>query len=315
MDVNGTAHCGLEAVVTPPSSPSSSRVSSPVPGPSPQAEPARPEVSVWKDIRNYYLRHGSQTRTESRSPLPLARCPICLENELDIQGLAPSCSSTSSEHNCEAAQVLICGHMVGAECLKAWWHTLLRRQEGQGQGKQLSCPVCRHGLHFRGCNHVIPSYRAPRSSPFHVAIDSPQPNAPPEGVVNGPADPAPYVEDVQAGLELDSLPLNRLARACPLTLLEGGIQPHLCNQCRLERAHRLAVMCEDEFHEVIMRKFRDMGIDLMEEAAHMVGVGKLIRERIVANIRREINAEQPSWGGASHCWGIGSGWRGRGEYA
>jgi hypothetical protein len=57
-------------------------------------------------------------------------------------------------------------------------------------------------------------------------------------------------------------------------------------------------MCEDEFHEVIMRKFRDMEIDLLEEAAHMVGVGKLIRERIVANIRREINAEQPSWGGS-----------------
>ncbi|GAB1318551.1 hypothetical protein MFIFM68171_08761 [Madurella fahalii] len=217
----------------------------------PQLGPARPEVSLWKDVRSFL-----EFSIVTGEPAPLAICPICQESELYVKGIPPSTECV----NREVAFVLICGHMVCEHCLLSWYRLCVSER------RLLSCPVCRHKVHYSGrdCRHAIRAF-----------------------IVPGPGNRyrAQAAEDIS------------YLEKCPRTLLEGGIQPERCDSCRFKRAVLLAAQVEQDVQDTVQRRLYAMVNSSPDEAALLLGVKFEVRDKILENLKEAMAAEYPSWGG------------------
>jgi hypothetical protein len=122
----------------------------------------RPETSFWKEVREYL-----ENRDDSlpRQIPPVASCPICLEAELDIQGLPSSSGNTA---DIQPALVTICGHMACRDCLIDWYVACLERRQ------VVRCPVCMHELQFAAddCPHIMIGYLLPGNDGVRFSDDA-----------------------------------------------------------------------------------------------------------------------------------------------
>lgn len=204
---------------------------------------------LWPDVRKYIQRKG---RIEPGKKAPIALCGLCQDSELDILGLPLSGETVCSM---KPAMITVCGHMACNTCLDAWYRTCIE------QGRQVTCPFCRHVLHFK-CKHKITGFLLPTISDL---------------------------------IPSEFFSFSSYLSHVPLTLPEGGRQPDECNGCRRFRLTNYTL----EGAGVIRAKLAEtFALDTSAILGRDFTSGFLwaTQKGLLEVIQNGEDAEHPSWG-------------------
>lgn len=103
----------------------------------------RPEIGLWRDLREYATMPAEQRR---QVPKPKVDCPVCYR-EFDITKF----DNGQPMSQCEGFQELIyswCGHLVCRDC----WKGIIAANSNESVSP-VKCPICRTTLTHQECGH------------------------------------------------------------------------------------------------------------------------------------------------------------------